>query len=111
MNRTELMHDCGEYFGKQIPRGWVDSLLAHHAAELFETKYVPQEKPLLEAAVEESRKYVYHSWAELVVNRGEIGMSELADRVERKVIFSATMRGQTLFHGVNRNLKHIWVST
>jgi hypothetical protein len=45
----------------------------------------------------------------LVFNLDEIGISEWEDRVERRVIVPTTMRGQTIFHGVHRNLKHISV--
>jgi hypothetical protein len=108
------MYYCVGRFGKHIGRGWVDSFLTGRAAELCETPSLPQEnrrldvpRVFLEAAIEALREHAHHACAELVFNFGEIGMSEWKDRVEREVIVPATMRGQTIFRGVRRNLKHI----
>jgi hypothetical protein len=38
INRTELLHECVQRFGKSITRGWVNSFLPRHADELFQTK-------------------------------------------------------------------------
>jgi hypothetical protein len=110
----ELLHYCVKRFGRHITRGWVDSFVTRHAAELCETKSVPQENPrldvprvFLEAEIEAFREHVHHVWAELVFNFDEIGISEWEHRVAKKVIVPAMMRGQTIFHGVQRNLKHI----
>jgi hypothetical protein len=43
------------------------------------------------------------------LNLDEIGISEWEDRTQRKVIVPSTMRGQTNFHGIHRNLKHVSV--
>jgi hypothetical protein len=116
VNRTELLNYCVEQFGKHITRGWVDSFSTRHPDKLFETKSAPRENPrlevprsFLEAAVEAFWDHVHHSCAELVFNLDEIRISEWEDRVERRVIVPTTMRGETIFHGVHRNLKHISV--
>jgi hypothetical protein len=116
VNRTELLHECIERFGKSITRGWIDSFVTRHSEQLFETKSVPQENPRLEvprafldAAVEGFRAHVHGACAELVFDLDEIGISEWEDRAARRVIVPSAMRGQTIFHSVHRNLKHISV--
>jgi transposase len=116
VNKTELFHECNERFGKKITRGWVDSFVKRHSEQLFETKSVSQENPrlevprtFLEATIEGFQNHVHNSCAELIFNLGEIGISEWEDRTERRVIVPSTMRGQTIFHGIRRNLKHISV--
>jgi hypothetical protein len=38
MNRTGLLHECTEWFGKSITRGWANFFITRHAHELVETK-------------------------------------------------------------------------
>jgi hypothetical protein len=40
-------------------------------------------------------------------NLDEIGISEWEDCCTRRVIVPSAMKGQTIFHGIHRNLKHI----
>jgi nucleoside-triphosphatase THEP1 len=65
----------------------------------------------LEAVIDGFRDHVHNACAEFVFNIDEIGVSEWEDRSERRVIASSTMRGQTIYHAVHRNLKHISVVT
>jgi hypothetical protein len=87
-----------------------------HPHGLFETKSIPQESPrlevprvFLEAVIDGFRDHVHNACAELVFNLDEIGMTEWEDRSERRVIVPSTMRGQTIYHAVHSNLKHIFV--
>jgi hypothetical protein len=50
VNRTELLHERNERFGKSITREWVDFFLTRHAEQHFETKSVPHEDPRLEVS-------------------------------------------------------------
>lgn len=116
VNKTELLHECNERFGRTITRGWVNSFVRRHSDKLFQTKSIPQENPrlqvprvFLEAALEGFRDHVHGACAELLFNLDEIGISEWEDRVARKVIVPSTMKGQLIFHGIHRNLKHISV--
>jgi hypothetical protein len=116
MNKTELLHECNERFERSITQRWVDSFLRRHADQLFETKSIPQKNPrldvpraFLEAAIDGFRDHVHNACAELVFNLDEIGISDWEDRYERQVIVPSAMRGQTIFHGVHRNLKRISV--
>jgi hypothetical protein len=113
VDRTELLHECAERFGKSITRGWVDSYITHRLQELFETKSIPQENPrpevprvFLEAAIDGFRDHVHNTCAELMFNLEEIAVSEWEDCSERRVIVPSTMRGHTICHTVHRNLKH-----
>jgi hypothetical protein len=75
VNRTELLHECTERFGKSITRGWVDSFITGHAHERFEIKSIPQENPRLEvprvfpeALIDGFRDHVHNAYAEFVFN-------------------------------------------
>jgi hypothetical protein len=77
VNRTELLHERNERFGKSITRGWVDSFLTYHAEQLFETKSVTRENPrlevprvLLQTGLDGFRNHVHQASAELVFNLG-----------------------------------------
>jgi hypothetical protein len=45
--------------------------------------------------------------SKLVFNLDEVGISDWEDRKTKKVIPLAAMLGQTIHHGVSRNVKHI----
>jgi hypothetical protein len=116
VNGTEFVHECNERFGKRIKRGWVDSFLTRHAEQLFETKSIPQENPRFEVprvfpqtGLDRFRDHVHQACAELVFNLDESGIREREDRCMRRLIVPSAMKGQTVFHGVHRNLKHISV--
>jgi hypothetical protein len=68
VNKTELLHECNERFGKKITRGWVKSFVKCPCESLFETERIPQEDPrlevpriFLEAAREGFQYHVHHS--------------------------------------------------
>jgi hypothetical protein len=116
VNKTELLQECNNRVGKEITRGWVDSFVKSQADHLFETESTPQENPrlevpqiVLEAAVQGLRVYVYNACTELAFNLDEIGISELEDRTEGKVIVPSTMRWQTICHDTRGDLKPISV--
>jgi hypothetical protein len=54
-------------------------------------------------------EYLPGSYAELVFNLDEVGISEWEDRAPRKVIVPISMTDQMIYHGVHRNLKHMSV--
>jgi transposase len=79
INKTELLHECNERFGRNITRGWVDSFLKRHADQLFETTSVPQENPrldvpraFLEASIDGFRDHIHNACAELVFDLDEM---------------------------------------
>jgi hypothetical protein len=116
VNHTEFLHECDERAEKSITRGWVDYFLTRHAEQLFETKSVLQESPRLEvprvflqAGLDGFRDHVHSACSELVLNLDEIGISEWEDHCTRRVIVPLAMKGQTIFYGVRRNLKHLSV--
>jgi hypothetical protein len=118
VTRTELLSYCIATFGTAVTRGWVDSFLSRHVAELFETKSSPQEnerlevpRGFLEAVIECIRTHVQNACADLVCNLDEIVISEWEDRVVRQVIVPSAMREQKIFHRIHRVLKHISVVT
>jgi hypothetical protein len=82
----------------------------------FEIKTIQQENPrlevsrvFLEEAIDGFRNHVHNACAELIFHLGEIGVNEWEDRSEWRVIVPSTMKGQTIYHTVHRNLKHISV--
>jgi hypothetical protein len=66
-------------------------------------------RAFLEAGIEGFRDHVHDLCAELVFHVNEIGIGEWEDLTKRRVMVSLTMRGQTIFHGIHRNLKQISV--
>jgi hypothetical protein len=83
ITRTELLNYCIATSGTAVTRGWVDSFLFRHGAELFETKSSPQEnqrlevpRVFLEAAIEGIRTHVQNACADLVFNLDKIGIHE-----------------------------------
>jgi hypothetical protein len=48
VNRTKLLHYCGETFGATVTPGWVDSFLFRHKLELSEMRSRLQENARLE---------------------------------------------------------------
>jgi hypothetical protein len=112
----DVVDYCRETLSAAVPEGWVDSFLIRHQTELFETTSWPQENPRLEISpsfldtmVECLRKHVQDCCADLIFNFDEVGISEWEDRVARKVIAPVSISGQTIHHGVHRNLKHMSV--
>jgi hypothetical protein len=47
--------------------------------------------------------------AELVLNLDEVGISDWEDGKKKKVIVTAAMRDQRIYHGVSWNVEHISV--
>jgi F0F1-type ATP synthase gamma subunit len=114
VNRTELLHYCGETFGTAVTPGRVDSFFFRHKLELSETISRPQENPQLEIPQSFLDKimacfseHLLDSCAELVFNLDEVGISEWEDRASRKVIVPVSMTDQMIHHGLHRNLKHM----
>jgi hypothetical protein len=62
-----------------------------------------------EAGIEDIKTYIPNACADLVFNLDDIGIIEWEDRIERKVIVPSIMRGEKIFHGIHRRLKHISV--
>jgi hypothetical protein len=63
----------------------------------------------LERTTQHLRYYAQGCVAELVFNLDEVGISDSEDRNTKKGIALAAMFGQTIYHGVSRNLKLISV--
>ena len=116
VNRTKVLHYCRETLRAAVTEGWVDSFLIHHTTQLFETTSLPQEnsrreipRSFLDMMVEYLRQHVQDCCADLVFNLDEVEISEREDRIARKVIVWTSMSGQTIHHGVHRNLMHMSV--
>jgi hypothetical protein len=83
VTRTDLKSYCEATYSRSISRGWVDSFILRHRADLYETKSTPQEHVRLEvsrAFLDEImcclREHVQGMKAELVFNLDEVGMFE-----------------------------------
>jgi hypothetical protein len=87
-----------------------------HSEAVIQTTSVPQEKQrselpgsFLERIIQDLDEYGQGCVAELVFNLDEVGISDWEDRKTKKVSALAAMFGQTIHHGVSRNVKHISV--
>jgi hypothetical protein len=109
-----------EYFTTrfQIPitRGWVNSFVLRHSGEGIQTRSTSQDeqrlqvpRAFIERAGRELNEDVQGCIFELVLNLGEIGISDWEDRNARTVFVAATKDGRPLTHAVSRNVKHISV--
>jgi hypothetical protein len=83
VNRTELLHYCGETFGAAVTPRWANSFLFRHKLEQSETIRRPHKKPQLEVPrsfldtmIASTSEYLPGSCAELVFNLDEICISE-----------------------------------
>jgi hypothetical protein len=63
----------------------------------------------VERTIHDLHDYVQSCVAELVLNLDEVGISDWEDRKGKKVAVPPAMLGQTIHHGVARNVKHISV--
>jgi hypothetical protein len=66
-------------------------------------------RAFLERTIQDLHEYVQDCVAELVFNLDEIGISDWEERNTETVQIPAAMLGQTMHHGVSRNVKHISV--
>jgi hypothetical protein len=83
VNKTKLLHEFNERFGKKITRGWVDSFVKCYSKQVFETKNILQENrrfemshTFLEVTITGFQDYVHNLCAELVFNLHEIVINE-----------------------------------
>jgi hypothetical protein len=83
----------GEPFRTTITRGWVGSL-GHHAEQLSANDVFPKRQS----------KDFWTLFTPIVFNRHGIGVTELDDRIERRVTRPLMMRRQKIFHNLHRNL-------
>jgi hypothetical protein len=134
VTRTDIWHYCKVKYSRSIYRGWVDSFILRHKADLSETKSTPQEdarievsRPFLDEMLNFLREHVQGMKVELVLNLDEVGMSECRnvgmsecrnvgmseweDRNVRKVIVPITMDDQTIHHRASRSVRHISIIT
>jgi hypothetical protein len=116
VTRGEGMCYCTSQFKIKSTRGLVNSLGLRHSDEGIQTKSGAQEKQrsqvpraFLERAIRYLHGYVQRCVAELVFNLDEVGISDWEDRKTKKFIIPAAMPGQTIHHGVSRNVKYISV--
>jgi hypothetical protein len=118
VTRTDILHDCLTNFGKSITRGWVDSFLLRHSEELKETRSRPQENSYLKIPREflsETFRWMKDAIQgcvrDLGFNLDEVVASDMENWKSKRVIIPAAPNGQTIHHGINRNLKHVTVVT
>jgi hypothetical protein len=118
VTRTELIHYSKAKYTRSVSKGWVDSFILRHEADLTERKSTPQEEVrlevprlLLDETIPRLRHHVQGMKAELVFNLDEVDISKWEDRKHRKAIVPKAMDGQTIYHRVSRNVKHISIIT
>jgi hypothetical protein len=63
----------------------------------------------LHRTIQDLNEYVQGCTTELVVNFNKVGISDCENRKTSNIVLPATMRGQTIHHGISLTLKHISV--
>jgi hypothetical protein len=83
---TDLKNYCREVWKFEASRGWADSFISRHSAELTEKKSSPREEPrlqvrriFLEEAIRSMHKTLQSSPADLVFNLDDVGISDWED--------------------------------
>jgi hypothetical protein len=118
VTRTDIKNDCHEVCRLEVSRGWVDSFILRHSAELTEKKRSPQEEPRLQVpriCLEETICNLHETLqrcpVDLVFNLGEIGISDWEDRKPKKVVVPINMAAHNIHHRISRNVKYISIVT
>jgi hypothetical protein len=116
ITRRDLREHVAAEYGVPTTRGWVNSFIGRHIGALCFAKSSPQESQrlkiprcFLEQTLACISQFVQGRPIELVFNLDEVRISEWEDRKPKKVLVPISMRGQTVHHKVNRNLKHVLV--
>jgi hypothetical protein len=86
--------------------------------ELIEVKSPPEEQPHLQVPQifpDETRSWIQEAVNGRLIggvfNLDEVGSSEWEDHKSKNVLVPVTSAGQTVHHGISRNLKHITIIT
>jgi hypothetical protein len=97
-------------------RGMVNSFMLRHSDKVIQAISGAQEGQrsqvpgaFLERRIQDLHDYVQGRVAELVFHLDEIGISDWEDCKTKKVSALAAKFGQTIYHGVSRNVKGISV--
>jgi hypothetical protein len=116
VTRTEIMNYCREVCKIAVTRGWVDSFISRHSAELIEKKSSPQEEPrlqvpriFLDQTGHSMHGAVQDRPTDLVFNLDEVGISDWEDRQPKKVVVPITAALHSIHHRLSRSVKHISV--
>jgi hypothetical protein len=114
VTRGEIMDYCVIHCKIKLTRGWVNSYILRHSGDVVKMKNTSQEwhrwqvaRASLERIIQDLHQYVQRYAGELMLNLNEVGISDSEGRKTKKVIIPAAMLGQTIHHGVSRNVKHI----
>jgi hypothetical protein len=114
--RGEIMNYYTSQSKTKSTRELVKSSVLHHSDEVIQTQSGREEerraqvpRAFLERIIQHLHNYRQGCVAELVFNLDEVGIPDWEDRKTKKVIALAATFGQTIHHGVCRNVKHISV--
>jgi hypothetical protein len=112
----EIKNDCREVSKITVTRGWVDSFISGHSAELIEKKSLPRGQPgvqvarvFLERTVCGMHDVVKRRPADVVLNLDEVRVSDWEDRAPKRVVVPRTATLHSIHHPLPRSVKHISV--
>jgi hypothetical protein len=118
VTRTDIKNYCHAVYRLEVSRGWVDSFILLHSAELTEKKHSPQEEPhlqvprmFLEETIGNMHEALQGCPADLVFNLRQVGISDWKDPKPKKVVVSITVAARNIQHRISRNVKHISIVT
>jgi hypothetical protein len=105
VTRTDIKNYCREVWKFEVSRGWVDSFISRHSAELAEKKSSPHEEPclqvpriFLEETIRNMQETLQRYPADVVFNLDEVGISDWEDRKPKRVVIPVTVSAQCSQH-------------
>jgi hypothetical protein len=118
VTRTDIKNHCHEVCWLEVSRGWVDSFILRHSAELTEKKSSTQEEPrlqvpriFLEKTIRSMHETLEGCPVDLVFDLDEVGISDWEDRKPKKVVVPIALAAHNIHHRISRNVKHISIVT
>jgi hypothetical protein len=114
VTRTDIKNYCHEVCRLEVSRGWVDSFILRHSAELTQKKSSLQEHPRLQVpriflgkTIRTMHETLQGCQVDLLFNLEEFEISDWEDRKPKKVVAPISVAAHNIHHRISRNVKHI----
>jgi hypothetical protein len=114
VTRADIKNYCREVCEIEVTRGWVDSFISRHSAELIEKRSSPQEEPRLQVpgvfvdqTVRSRHNAVQGRPDDLVFGLNQVEIYDWEDRERKKAVVPRTAALHSIHHRLSRSVKHI----